>query len=164
MQAALTDLLKVTIDLPAWEATQKKNKSSPPQASSSPSEQQQQGQQQQQAESAPQATPAEAGNEKTEPPSPATPGECCDSNREEKTAKGSGRNEHGGAADQEMGEGGRARAEGGENPPDTGLWRLLYKGAYVPFPVASFGTDLALKGNRIADSKRARTSPHTVKL
>ncbi|CAN0326906.1 unnamed protein product, partial [Hapterophycus canaliculatus] len=49
--------------------------------------------------------------------------------------------------------------------PDTGLWRLLYKGAFVPFPVASFGTDLALKGTRITNSKqRVRSSPHTVKL
>lgn len=58
---------------------------------------------------------------------------------------------------------GGAGADGEEKPPDTGLWRLLYKGAFVPFPVASFGTDLALKGTKIAN-KRARPSPHTVKL
>lgn len=160
MQAALTDLLKVTIDLPAWEASQKKNKPSPPQAPFSSSEQQQQ----QHVESAAQATPAAAENEKTGPISPPTPREYGDINREEKTGESSGGNENCGAADQKVGEGGRAGAEGGDKPPDTGLWRLLYKGAFVPFPVASFGTDLALKGNRIANSKRARTSPHTVKL
>lgn len=168
MQAALTDLLKVTIDLPAWEASQKKTKLSPPQASPSPSEQLQQ-QQQPQAESAPQATPAAAETEKTgptpPPSSPSTPGEHRDGSREEKSSKGSGGNDNCcGAGDPKVGEGGRAGAEGGEKPPDTGLWRLLYKGAFVPFPVASFGTDLALKGNRIANNKRARTSPHTVKL
>lgn len=39
-------------------------------------------------------------------------------------------------------------------PPDTGLWRLLYKGAFVPFPVASFGTDLLLKGTQIRKPSR----------
>lgn len=42
-----------------------------------------------------------------------------------------------------------------EQPPDTGLWMLLYKGPFVPFPVASFGADLALKGTRI-DKKIVR--------
>lgn len=161
VQAALTDLLKVTIDLPAWEASQKKNKPSPPQAPSLFSEQQQQ--QHQQAESAAQSAPAAAENEQPRPTSPSTPGEYCDSNREEMTSEGLGGNGNCGAAHQKVGGGGQAGAEGGDNPPDTGLWRLLYKGAFVPFPVASFGTDLALKGNRIAN-KRARTSPHTVKL
>lgn len=168
VQTALTDLLKVTIDLPAWEAGQKKNKQSPPQAPSSSSSSEKKKQQRPAAAataqtttgkqlqvltspataSAPEATPAAAENEKNGPTSPSTPrgnGNC-------------------GAADQKMGEEGRAGAEGEENPPDTGLWRLLYKGAFVPFPVTSFGTDLALKGSRIANSKRARMSTHTVKL
>lgn len=190
VQAALTDLLKVTIDLPAWEASQKKSKPSPPQAASEQQQQQQQqaaveavvatdcttaGTQQATASpaspattSAPQATPAAAAaeNEKKGPTSPSTPGDHRESNREEKSIEGSCGNEKSseGTTDQKVGGGGRAGADGGEKPPDTGLWRLLYKGAFVPFPVASFGTDLALKGSRIANGKRARTSLHTVKL
>eukprot|EP00752_Nemacystus_decipiens_P007052 g6322.t2 len=159
VQAALTDLLKVTIDLPAWEAGQKQNKPSPPQASSSSSDQQQQ-----QAESAAQVTPAAAEHEKKGPTSPSTPGEFGDRHSKERTSETAGGNENCGAVDQKVGGDGQAEAEGREKPPDTGLWRLLYKGAFVPFPVASFGTDLALKGSRIANSKRARRSPHTVKL
>lgn len=163
VQAALTDLLKVTIDLPAWEAGQKKSKPSPSQASASSSDEQQQ-QTQQQAELAAQATPAAAENEKTRPTSPSTPGEYGHVNSEAKTSESSGETQDFGAADHKVGEGEGAGAGGGGKPPDTGLWRLLYKGAFVPFPVASFGTDLALKGNRIANSKRSRSSPHTVKL
>lgn len=44
-------------------------------------------------------------------------------------------------------------------PPDTGLWRLLYKGTFVPFPVASFGADLEIKGTRISKPARGSDQP-----
>ena len=141
MQAALTDLLKVTIDLPEWEANQKRSR-----ASSSPEQQQQH-----QASAEPKADSRGA----TESSESNGDGNRC---REETAKPGSSLPaKDRGIAEEQHGD------EEEEKPPDTGLWRLLYKGAFVPFPVASFGTDLALKGTRIAN-KRLRSSLHTVKL
>lgn len=207
MQAALTDLLKVTIDLPAWEANQRnKNRSRAPQPqASSPlsaSDPQPQDQQQQQprgdgvavATKVVAADSAAAVSEKERHEAPtsvggttssasATPapetdravkvsvapgGDSCRGSREENnTSTGLGAEGNPVAADKEDGgvQGRTGDAEGrGDTLPDTGLWRLLYKGSFVPFPVASFGTDLALKGTRIAHGKRTRSSPHAVKL
>ncbi|KAG5179126.1 tubulin-tyrosine ligase family-domain-containing protein, partial [Tribonema minus] len=33
--------------------------------------------------------------------------------------------------------------------PDTGLWKLLHKGPYLPMPASAFGADMTLKGTRI---------------
>ncbi|CAM9539794.1 unnamed protein product [Ectocarpus sp. 12 AP-2014] len=207
VQAALTDLLKVTIDLPAWEANQRsKNRSrgSQRQASSAPSasDSQTQDQHQQQPRGdgvgvatkmvAADSVAAVAEKERHEASTSVggttssasatlapetdravkasiTPGgDSCGSSREENTTSaGLGAEGDPVAAEREDGgvQGRKGAAEGREDtPPDTGLWRLLYKGSFVPFPVASFGTDLALKGTRIAHSKRTRSSPHAVKL
>ncbi|CAM9140398.1 unnamed protein product [Ectocarpus fasciculatus] len=171
VQAALTDLLKVTIDLPAWEANQRnKNRSraSQPQASPAPSasDPQPQDQQQQQprgdgvAAKVVAADSAAAVAEKERHEAPTSVGRNT-------TSAGLGAEGSPVAAEKEDGgvQGQTEAADGrGDTPPDTGLWRLLYKGSFVPFPVASFGTDLALKGTRIAHSKRTRSSPHAVKL
>lgn len=207
MQAALTDLLKVTIDLPAWEANQRnKNRSrgSQPQAPSAPSASYSQPQDQQQLQPrgdgvavatklvAADSAAAVSEKERHEAPTSvggttssasATPapetdravtasvtpgGDSCRSSREENTTS-AGLGAEGDPVAAEREDGGVHRRKGaadgrGDTPPDTGLWRLLYKGSFVPFPVASFGTDLALKGTRIAHSKRTRSSPHAVKL
>lgn len=193
VQAALTDLLKVTVDLPAWEANHKKSG----RASHS---QHKSGQQQEAGASAPAAAaddtvipeehhqqepPAELYGVAMATPIPSQQGkqEAASSSPGENRGNASGSSREGstttsragsadisGAADKEElpGDGRRAETEARErrgSPPDTGLWRLLYKGAFVPVPVASFGTDLALKGTRIPNGKqRLRSSPHTVKL
>lgn len=196
MQAALTDLLKVTVDLPEWEASHKKS-------SRAPQPQQKPQQQQQEGVSAPVATADDtvftkgeqqdvsarsvgvatatitlAQQEKGKAESSA-PGDNRGSTGGSSSREGPNNSSSAGSADisdvpekKESPEDGRPAGTEGEtrggqggNPPDTGLWRLLYKGAFVPFPVASFGTDLALKGTRIPNSKqRVRPSPHTVKI
>ncbi|CAM9254394.1 unnamed protein product [Scytosiphon promiscuus] len=191
VQAALTDLLKVTVDLPAWEANHKKSsRASQPQQKS----QQQQpagisaravatdgivGTKEEQEEVPPRslgvamATPTqtEKGKRDTASSQPGADRSSTSGGKHEGSRITPGTN----SADVSVvygekkapGDGSHTEAERGEeeNPPDTGLWRLLYKGAFVPFPVASFGTDLALKGTHISNSKhRARSSPHTVKM
>lgn len=173
VQAALTDLLKVTIDLPAWEANQKRSRASQPQASTSEPHRHPAAAvadhtatgSQFQATTASGTSAAAAP--KTEPAGATGSSESSDGSErhcEETPEPGSrGRRDCGATEEEKHAGGARAGADGEEKPPDTGLWRLLYKGAFVPFPVASFGTDLALKGTKIAN-KRARPSPHTVKL
>lgn len=176
VQAALTDLLKVTIDLPAWEANQKKSRASQPQASSTSEQHRYQAaattdhtatRRPAQATTSSRTSPTAAAKPKTEPEGVTVSSKSSDGSGRhcgEAAKPGSRGQRDCGAAEEEKHAGeGRAEADGEGKPPDTGLWRLLYKGSFVPFPVASFGTDLALKGTKIAN-KRARPSPHTVKL
>lgn len=185
MQSALTDLLKVTIDLPAWEASQRRK----------PSQTSTNGQQataaataavavernvlpvKEPAVPASSSVPTEAATSPADPPAvqataPSAPiVEATDlekvtsineSDEFAPTARGIEGVAASGGVDDDHGHESARPAGDTSDAPDTGLWRILYKGAFVPFPVASFGTDLILKGTRI--SKPTRSSPHTVKI
>lgn len=172
MQRALTDLLKVTIDLPAWEedshghnsavtklaractgSTDNRSKreiprgvrgtGTPPAEPLIPS-------------------PTETSRDGTE--------RCADDRRttvgsNDLTTDGNNPSDTVGKAAERntimRDEGGNdaAAASSAGKPTDTGLWTLLYKGSYIPFPIASFGSDLSLKGIQIPKPARGKSAP-----
>lgn len=154
VQSALTDLLKVTIDLPEWEAHHKKSRVSRPIAPSTEPRRHR-----------PVTTGTMGKGLLDDIISTSKPNSSESKKASENIAVDEA---DGGVASTsdcfDEKEDGQEKHETKaaaivKGPPDTGLWRLLYKGAFVPFPVASFGADLELKGTRISKPARVSDQP-----
>ena len=46
----------------------------------------------------------------------------------------------------------------GDKCPSTGKWEMIHKGAFIPVPVASFGTEFHVKGEKILKRRHSMGS------